>query len=57
MKNIKILFTILFISIYSFYQEDKKIPSPQEELVKLEAELIRVNEEKFLSTIICKSDF
>lgn len=28
-------------------EEDKKISSPQEELMKLEAELIRVNEEKF----------
>lgn len=28
-------------------EEDKKVSSPQEELMKLEAELIRVNEEKF----------
>ena len=32
-------------------EEDKTIPSPQEELVKLEAELIRVNEEKFGSLV------
>jgi len=32
-------------------EEDKTIPSPQEELKKLEAELIRVNEEKFGSLV------
>jgi hypothetical protein len=32
-------------------EEEKTIPSPQEELKKLEAELIRVNEEKFGSLV------
>jgi cytochrome c biogenesis protein CcmG/thiol:disulfide interchange protein DsbE len=50
MKKIKILFTILFISIYSFSQEDKKIPSIQ--LKTVDGKSVNTSELGFQGPII-----